>query len=332
MRGVVAWRYTRIKFPIRQILSTPPHICAVFLYLALPASAQDLIRCPDWRSLVAPAVLRTASDRAAPGEFDAKLQQARAAESRNVSPRPTGSVAGGDDGRRHPRGDVACTYTIRSGDTYGAIAARHLRTSKRWPELARANPGVDPTRLRVGAVINLPCTGGAAQAKKQAAPSSKPGAPLAGTGFLARLSGQTGPAAVNTGKKAGSGGGATRTTAAAHSKTKKTGTGAKTKAAGKTQAKAQAAAPAKPPAPPPLPVWTARAGEDFEVVLNRWGKAAGYRVVVGTTDAWTISVPVRIQSNFESAVGQLVRGLGSDGKAPPVRIYRNRVVRLGGVP
>ena len=67
------------------------------------------------------------------------------------------------------------------------------------------------------------------------------------------------------------------------------------------------------------------------MVLHRWAKSANYRVVVGTSDAWTLGVPVHLQGDFETAVNQLVRGLGSDGQAPPVRIYSNRVVRLGGL-
>ncbi len=230
-----------------------------------------------------------------------------------------------------------CTYTIRSGDTLGSIAARHLGASKRWPEIARANPGLNPDRLRVGAVINLPCANVAGQGGS--APKAKPGAPLAGTGFLARLSGQKTPAVPGAGKKKGGaspsaqkkikgGASSSRPAAAAQSATKKTGSGPSS-GTGEKKA-ALPAVPAKP-APPPLPVWTAKAGEDFAGVLQRWAKAAKYRVVLGTTDAWTLAVPVSIRGDFETAVNQLVRGLGSDGKAPPVRIYSNRVVRLGGL-
>ena len=322
------------------------------LVLSSPAPAraqQDLIQCPDWRSLVSPAVLRAASDPARSGDFDRKLQQARAAGSRDVSPLPAVAAGEGDDGGRRVTTAAACTYTIQSGDTLGSIAARHLGTSKRWPDLARANPGIDPNRLRVGTVINLPCTGGVGQGESP--PKAKPGAPLAGTGFLARLSGQKTPAAASSGKKAGaspaaqggaaaagkkagSGGGANgagaKKTTAAQSGAKKTAKGASSGAAAK-----KAAAPSKPenpvpPPPPPLPVWTAKAGEDFAVVLNRWAKSAKYRVVVDSSDAWKLEVPVRIQAKFEDAVSNLVRGLGHGGQPPRVRIYPNRVIRLGG--
>ena len=44
-------------------------------------------------------------------------------------------------------------YTIQSGDTFSDIAARFNVTTE---ELIAANPGVDPTGLNAGDVINLP--------------------------------------------------------------------------------------------------------------------------------------------------------------------------------
>ncbi len=219
----------------------------------------------------------------------------------------------------------SCTYTIRSGDTLGSIAARHLGARKRWPEIARANPGLDPNRLRVGAVIDLPCANVAGQGGS--APKARPGEPLSGTGFLARLSGQKTPAVPGAGKKKG-GASSSRPAAAAQSATKKTSSGP---SSGTGEKKAALPAASAKPAPPPLPVWTAKAGEDFAGVLQRWAKAAKYRVVVGTTDAWTLAVPVSIRGDFETAVGELVKGLGSDGRSPPVRLYNNKVIRLGGL-
>ena len=238
----------------------------------------------------------------------------------------------------------SCTYTIQQGDTLGSIAARHLGSSKRWPEIARVNPGTDPNRLRVGARLNLPCANVAGQGGS--APKAKPGEPLAGTGFLARLSGQKAAAAgaaarkgdgksaipPSAGQKTGAAGRrnetGSKTLSAAQSNPGKSSTSAKSSAGEK--AETAPSAPAEP-ASPPLPTWTARAGEDFAVVLARWAKTAKYRVVIGTTDAWTLAVPVSIRGDFESAVNQLVKGLGSDGKAPPVRVYSNKVIRLGGL-
>ncbi len=66
-----------------------------------------------------------------------------AAEARpSVSPTP-GTVS-----PRRPR-----TYTVRSGDTLTDIARDN---GVDLQKLLRANPGVDPTRLKIGQVLNIP--------------------------------------------------------------------------------------------------------------------------------------------------------------------------------
>ncbi|WP_419737622.1 TcpQ domain-containing protein [Ruegeria sp.] len=302
--------------------------------------AQDIIRCPDWQSLVRPVALRASTERVAPGAFEAKLTR----PGRTAAPSP--DLADQRDGAGRRRAvplPSACTHTIRAGDTLGRIAARSLGSSRRWPEIARANPGLDPKRLRIGAPIRLPCEAGAGQGasvgqeKSSAIPASTPGAPLSGTGFLAALFGTKAPAPSTA---------ATQTGAEKRPQTEpptelQTGPGKAGRVASpadgaqvsKPAKGTKAAKPAKDATPPPapLPIWSARAGEDFEAVLRRWGRAAGYRVVVSTSDAWILAVPVRLQAEFEAALNQLVQGLGSDGTAPPVRIYSNRTIRLGGL-
>ena len=89
-------------------------------------------------------------------------------------------------------------------------------------------------------------------------------------------------------------------------------------------------APEEKPSLPPPPVWTARQGEFLADVLTRWGTAAGWTVIVDTTDAWRLAVAFRTQAAFDAAVAELVRGLGHDGVPPRVRLYPNQVLRLGG--
>jgi hypothetical protein len=50
----------------------------------------------------------------------------------------------------------AATYTVRSGDTLSAIAARVLGNANRWQEIANLNSIRDPRALRVGQVLRLP--------------------------------------------------------------------------------------------------------------------------------------------------------------------------------
>ncbi len=64
-------------------------------------------------------------------------------------------------------------------------------------------------------------------------------------------------------------------------------------------------------------------------MLRRWGKAAGYRVVVSTSDAWTLGVDISLRGPFRAVLGELVKGLAHDGTAPPVRLFPNKVVRVG---
>jgi hypothetical protein len=51
---------------------------------------------------------------------------------------------------------VAHTYTIVAGDTLRGIAARLYGNVQEWHSIEKANPGLDPRRLRIGQVIKLP--------------------------------------------------------------------------------------------------------------------------------------------------------------------------------
>lgn len=78
------------------------------------------------------------------------------------TPRATSSVPAtssssdgdGSSGETAPMGgDKGGSYTIKSGDTLGRIAAAHNLSLS---ELLAANPGVDPRRLRIGQQITIP--------------------------------------------------------------------------------------------------------------------------------------------------------------------------------
>ena len=62
-------------------------------------------------------------------------------------------------------------YTIREGDTLMSIAASWLGDAYGWDLIARANPGLDPRKLRIGQRIVLPPRGEKV-ATKQPAPRS----------------------------------------------------------------------------------------------------------------------------------------------------------------
>lgn len=51
---------------------------------------------------------------------------------------------------------ATATYTVKRGDVLGRIAQRELGSATLWEEIVALNPGVDPNRLLVGAVLKLP--------------------------------------------------------------------------------------------------------------------------------------------------------------------------------
>ena len=48
------------------------------------------------------------------------------------------------------------SYTIVGGDSLRSIAARHYGSARHWHRIAKANPRLNPLRLRIGRVIKLP--------------------------------------------------------------------------------------------------------------------------------------------------------------------------------
>ena len=53
--------------------------------------------------------------------------------------------------------EVAATlYVIQKGDTLSGVAKQRLGSANRWPEIVKANPGLNPKKLRVGQAIRLP--------------------------------------------------------------------------------------------------------------------------------------------------------------------------------
>ena len=283
-----------------KIFTAHPHpLTAALLALASPAFAQgtpgELIRCPDWESLVNVARFATPAEKAQKKPFRdliGKTTQSTSAvnQSKAVSD-------GADQSARAAgfssavRASSCPTYLVRSGDTLGAIAARHLGNSARFPELIRANSTkvTSAKTLRVGTRLSIPCDTATA--------------PLVQTASVKQVSSRS------------------------------------TRDAQDRRTQRNASAPSTPNAPRAtpsavvevaLPLWTAKPGERFDAVLKRWAATAGYQVVTDSRDAWTLSVPVRIEANFKDALNQLIAGLGVNGSPPLVRIYPNKVVRLGG--
>lgn len=82
------------------------------------------------------------------------------------------------------------------------------------------------------------------------------------------------------------------------------------------------------PSTPPEPIWSAKKGEDLEVVLKRWAKAAKYNLVIDTQDAWTLTAPVSIQGDFRGSVKTLIKGLQRSNPIPKVVFFSNKTMEL----
>ena len=200
---------------------------------------------------------------------------------------------------KSPPSAESCTHTVVAGDTLGGIAKSKLGRSSRWREITALNPGTKPTGLRIGTVLKLPCTVADEDAEASA------GATPDRAGLLSRLK-------------------------VALARPRTPATGASPEPAAGARATDEADAPQDEPELPPPPTWTAAQGEFLADVLTRWGREAGWTVIVDTTDAWRLAVAFRTEAAFDSAVAELIRGMGHDGVPPRVRLYPNNVLRLGG--
>ena len=296
-----------------------------------------MIRCPHWQAFAPPVHLATADERknrpafpgkrsdAVPAKGDKvardktpagrvvpakkRITSSSAANGVNRAVSTVGKISSGQvevaalhnaariagqrgAGASTPAANkAACpTHKVRAGETLFSIAAARLGNGRYWTRIRDANGNLDPTRLKPGVRLRLPCT---AQAGTRPASATASGS----SGVGARSA----KASVTPDRK-----------------------------------KPATISASKPTAPsPPLPtgtptaVWTAKKGETFRAVIERWAMRAGHTVIIDTSDAWTIAVPVRLEGDFRTAIGKLVRGLSHDGVAPPVRIHPNNVVRVG---
>ncbi len=73
-----------------------------------------------------------------------------------VAPRPALSDDAPSAERAAPDVTVVRSYTIQPSDTFSSIARQKLGSETLWPEIQKANPDLDPRKLRPGITIKLP--------------------------------------------------------------------------------------------------------------------------------------------------------------------------------
>lgn len=162
------------------------------LTLSTPLAAQQLIRCPDWQSLVEQE--RVVSFRKSPPKQSFETALATNSARKTSAPSQTSAAAQGSGKpqagttkttsplrasmRKTSAGAAACpVYTVKKGDTLGAIAKAQLGSSGRYRDLMKLNGITSTTSLKIGQRLTLPCaTAGqsATVAAAVAAPAPKP--------------------------------------------------------------------------------------------------------------------------------------------------------------
>jgi len=180
--------YNRIADPnglrVGQRLMVPTAGAVVNVSLAAPAQAAPAaaVRPPVRVSAAAqefeavePEPDAAPAKQAAPAAATAKFAQQKPVSPSTFAAAKTASV----DADASYYGQSGGSYTVQRGDTMGKIAKKLLGSSKRWREVARANPQIDPNRLEAGMTIVVP---GMAPQGQGAAPFAVAQTPLAAPG------------------------------------------------------------------------------------------------------------------------------------------------------
>lgn len=134
------------------------------------ADAGDQVKADQWIRLMAEGMKETTTPAApAPVGLDVpptapgggREPGPAAIPERQVTP-PTGNSSditaqtGSGSGTSQPPQNTPRTHTVTRGETYSSISAAVYGSSNYFAHIQRANPGVDPAKLKPGMVINLP--------------------------------------------------------------------------------------------------------------------------------------------------------------------------------
>ena len=155
---------------------------AAALALSSPVAAQQLIQCPDWKSLI-PTSQSYALRKGAPKSSFEQVVLASASSQRDANVQSSGKPRAGSPGSPHPLSALKATstppraacpkYTVQKGDSLSKIAKAQLGDAKRYPELARANGLKVAAPLGVGQQLTMPCAQATAETSKVAGATTK---------------------------------------------------------------------------------------------------------------------------------------------------------------
>jgi LysM repeat protein len=146
--------------------------------LSTPAHSDTLIRCPDWKQLL--EVERIYGVRKSPPKES--FEVAINATSDKAISRPWSAMLKKPAKASSAAKSTPCAvHTVKAGDTLSKIAKARLGSAKRYNEIAAANKIKVATPLKIGQILQIPCTPGntvgKALAKSSPLPSSKVAVP-----------------------------------------------------------------------------------------------------------------------------------------------------------
>lgn len=180
-------------------------------------------------------------------------------------------------------------HTIRKGDTLGKIARQFLGNAARHPEIAALNPETAANPKNLRVGTELIISCPPRSTRSKQEEDKEPG-------WLSRLFGGTSRAETETTLP---------------------------------ETNAGSSAPEVVRASHRVPAWKAEKGEYLIDVLERWGSAADYEVIIEDRGDWRFRVPFKVEGPLKIALREVIKGFGSGPSAPLLVVYANRVVRVG---
>jgi LysM repeat protein len=123
-----------------------------------PAQAQQLIKCPHWKQLLEAeqiyGVRKSPPSKSFEVAINSTAKKPLGQPLSHISKSRTKGVA-------KPAKAATCTpHTIKSGDTLSSIAASRLGSAKLYSKLAAANGIRVEKPLKIGQILQIPCTTG----------------------------------------------------------------------------------------------------------------------------------------------------------------------------
>ena len=80
------------------------------------------------------------------------------------------------------------TYVVKKGDTFETISKSFYGSTSKWKEIAKANPTVDPTRMKIGAKLRIPAAGASVSTENAIAAATRNPTSSAGSSSGAKSS------------------------------------------------------------------------------------------------------------------------------------------------